>query len=475
MKKTVCHPLRILRTQQNLTIEQLAREANVSTATIWRAEHSHTVNAESRRRLCAFFGMTSQGLGLIDEYESAPQATHHVSYKDKPSFSPGVSLTNRDFLMRDRLLADQEPPHDRDAFGREASSRILFTTSRLSYLLEQHWTPDSLLEALQVLLPTLTHLPSGPQQNLLEKSARDIRHLRQAFSPEKSMQLQHILGESIKQVWQFYQTAQPVEVLTVVRSLQMLLQHLSPLLPEVALTDYRINTQNLVGASFYLFDQVRVSEDIHRQAYREASEGKSFRNIIQASNWLAIDANRRGRYLQAIDHITEALHLLDTHGGSEYRCTRAHLLANWALNEAYLREFAIVEEKLSASAELLESQGPNDEFNAAIWHQIAGNCALFNGRYTQAIYHLRQSRAMLPRIWLVRRALTLIPLAEAYVHKRDKEASLEIGQEAADIVNTINSAMLLRRFFEYQQILMNTFPRDQQVQSFTNQSLVLQH
>lgn len=64
MRKAATHPLRTARTRYNLTIEQLAQETSMSTATIWRAEHNYSINAESRRRLCTYFGMTSQELGL---------------------------------------------------------------------------------------------------------------------------------------------------------------------------------------------------------------------------------------------------------------------------------------------------------------------------------------------------------------------------------------------------------------------------
>src|SRR5438552_6055202 len=66
MKKGEMHPLRIARCQYNLTIVELAEEAKVGASTIWRAEHHYSINAESRRRLCAFFGTHPQELGLLE-------------------------------------------------------------------------------------------------------------------------------------------------------------------------------------------------------------------------------------------------------------------------------------------------------------------------------------------------------------------------------------------------------------------------
>ena len=65
MKRGDAHPLRTARCQHNLTIEGLAEKARVGASTVWRAEHNYPINAESRRRLCAYFNMTPQALGLL--------------------------------------------------------------------------------------------------------------------------------------------------------------------------------------------------------------------------------------------------------------------------------------------------------------------------------------------------------------------------------------------------------------------------
>jgi len=66
MKKGEIHPLRSACRQHNLTIVKLAEEAKVGASTIWRAENHYSINAESRRRLCTYFGMDSQERGLLD-------------------------------------------------------------------------------------------------------------------------------------------------------------------------------------------------------------------------------------------------------------------------------------------------------------------------------------------------------------------------------------------------------------------------
>ena len=91
---------------------------------------------------------------------------------------------------------------------------------------------------------------------------------------------------------------------------------------------------------------------------------------------------------------------------------------------------------------------------------------LMNHQYTQAIHHLEQALAQLPAEWLERRILTLIPLAKAYAHKQERDASIAIAREAATAINAVASVMLQQRFTEYLRILNETFPSDKQVQDF---------
>jgi tetratricopeptide (TPR) repeat protein len=278
--------------------------------------------------------------------------------------------------------------------------------------------------------------------------------------------MQQGFNDSIRRAWQFYHVARPVEVLAVSRALQMLLQYVRPLMLDNIYASSYASVQNLVGGALYLLDQVEAAERVHEQAFQAAKEAHDYQNQVQSRNWQAVDANRRGKYLQAIRYIEDALNLIDAQAQPDLFCSKAHLMANWAFNAAHLQEFAVVEEKLAASAELLEYPNPDGEFDQAIWYQIAGNCLLLNGHYTRAIDHFHRSLSLLSLPWRTRRTLSLIPLAEAHARKRDKEASLAVATEAATTVHAVNSTMLIRHFLEYRQVLIETFPRDQEVRSF---------
>jgi transcriptional regulator with XRE-family HTH domain len=57
--------LRLLREQLNLSIQDVADAAGVSFRTVLRAEQRTPLNPDSRRRLCTFYGKTSEELGLV--------------------------------------------------------------------------------------------------------------------------------------------------------------------------------------------------------------------------------------------------------------------------------------------------------------------------------------------------------------------------------------------------------------------------
>jgi transcriptional regulator with XRE-family HTH domain len=57
--------MRLLREHLNLSIQEVADATRLSFRTILRAEQGASLNPESRRRLCQFYGKTSEELGLV--------------------------------------------------------------------------------------------------------------------------------------------------------------------------------------------------------------------------------------------------------------------------------------------------------------------------------------------------------------------------------------------------------------------------
>jgi len=65
MRYNQLHPLKSAREKRNLTQQMLADFTQMSKATVNRAERGEPISAENRRRICEFFGKSSEELGLV--------------------------------------------------------------------------------------------------------------------------------------------------------------------------------------------------------------------------------------------------------------------------------------------------------------------------------------------------------------------------------------------------------------------------
>ncbi len=103
MSEKTIHPLRAMRAHFNLTQKRLAEETGVGTQTILRAEHNKPINAESRRLLCQYFGMSSEELGLVADDPPRRKLAHGSSpqLREPPSGLPEA-------FARGIILAAQE-------------------------------------------------------------------------------------------------------------------------------------------------------------------------------------------------------------------------------------------------------------------------------------------------------------------------------------------------------------------------------
>ena len=463
MKKANTHPLRIVRCQNNLTTVKLAEEARVGASTIWRAEHNYAINAESRRRLCEYFGKTSQELGLLSTVEQQTLIDEDVSIEHLVPL-----LANRPqgelHLLQSINSAKKEISSDLSAPLHDQNGPwLLFEAQQLASLFEASWTLDAVLESLRIILQGMQAIPIGIRKTLLQAETHfDTKHI----SKEERAQLTAALDQSIKKSWQIFHTSSPRQVIVLGQTLLRLVQQTRQFLAPDIYPSFFSTICNLIGSGLYFQNDYAAAQQAHTKAFRVALEGHDLWNQAQSLNWQAIVSNASGHHQEAIHHLETALRFVEGQNDREYLRLRAHLLANWAYNASIIGDQFIMERKLEASAAFLEHLDPNEEFDLIRWHQMAGDCMLMNHQYTQAIHHLEQALAQLPAEWLERRILTLIPLAKAYAHKQERDASIAIAREAATAINAVASVMLQQRFTEYLRILNETFPSDKQVQDF---------
>src|SRR5260370_42647053 len=84
------HTLRALRESRNLSIEEVAKEAKVSFRTVLRAEQGYPLHPGSRQQLCAFFGKTSEELGLVPQHQRARSDASQEPQRERGSSSQDV-------------------------------------------------------------------------------------------------------------------------------------------------------------------------------------------------------------------------------------------------------------------------------------------------------------------------------------------------------------------------------------------------
>lgn len=458
MKATHPHPLRLARCQRNLTINQLAEEARVGASTIWRAEHAYPISAESRRRLCMFFNLTSQELGFVSDRREKSVPAPEIDEVFIP-LSPQRSISADP--LRNAGMTDAHP----------ASVLLAHTSSDLAALFDAGWSLNAVLTALRPVLQGVQSMPAQVRESVYEigyqamKSA-DMQTSGEHLSQEERIRLGDGLRKSVAESWRLYQSSPPAYVIIVAQTQLALVQQAHSLLPPALRSSLYAALYNLIGAALLSQGHYAAARRTHEKAHIAALEGADIWNMAQSLNWQAISASNTGHYEMAIQCIQAAMRLLSYVDDEKYVRLKAHLFADWAYNAALLNEQASVQEKLEASAALLDGLGSDEEFDLSRWHQTAGGCMLLDHNYSAAVSHLEQSLAALAPQWLVRQALTLVPLAEAYALQQERDASIAVGEQVVNILQKMDSTMLNHCFMKLQHKMLKAFPEDRRVRAF---------
>lgn len=377
------HPLRVARFLRNLTMVQLAEEARVGATTVWRAEHRYAISAESRRRLCSYFGMTSQELDLLPDAEPEKSSAQVSGMEYALEQSRAVSDIAAEQPLRVHSHADGAAPAPEWSVGvqEQSGAWLAQASNQIASLLDANWKIEAILDSLRVVLQVSQAMPVGLRESFLRSSV-SMGGVASASSKrgsqEERVQLEEALQKSITQSWQFFHLSSPTQVLVIGRALLSQLQQTQGLLlPDVSARFYA-QVYNLVGSALFyqgFYDRARQT---HEKAYKSALEGSDHWNQVQSLNWLAIVASMRGQYVEAIQYIETGFHVLDGADESEHRRLKAHLLADWAYNASILGERSVVQEKLAESALFLQDLDLDEEFDQVRWHQLAGDCMLMN-------------------------------------------------------------------------------------------------
>lgn len=164
--------------------------------------------------------------------------------------------------------------------------------------------------------------------------------------------------------------------------------------------------------------------------------------------------------MESIQTTAAALRLLENIHETDVFASRARLLAHWAESAALLGERTVMEEKLSASTELLGQCEGNDEFGAAIWRLYRGTCSLYIGDVVSADTCLEQALRELRPDLLHQRASAVLLQTQARLTLRDLKGTLETLRTAVPLVVATNSLLLDRGLMDLTERFMTTFPRN---------------
>ena len=344
--------------------------------------------------------------------------------------------------------------------------------SSLSSLFDAGWSIENVLDALRIVLQGVQGMPAISRRKLLQLGAAAMvstiaipagKHV----SEEERMQLVKALGESIGAGWKLFHKASPTQVLAIGRAQLYLIQQAhSSLYPEVRPLFYS-GIYNLIGSALCFNEYYKEALHTHSCAYIAALEAGDPWSMAQSLDWQAYIYHGLGQYAEAIQTIESALRVVSYQTDEMYIRMKGHLLASWAENAAMMRENAIVHEKLEASEALLDGLPPDEEFDRARWLQQAGNCALSFKDYRIAIQRFEKALAELPSNWLLRRVITLIPLAVAYARIQERDASLSVAEKAVPVIRTMNAPAINKQFAEYiNHDLLGLFLHDSQIRAF---------
>lgn len=227
-----------------------------------------------------------------------------------------------------------------------------------------------------------------------------------------------------------------------------------------------------MGAALYFQERYQEALKIHQHAYHAAKETNDAWNIAQSLSWLAYVYQERGQYKEAIQMIERALHLITHLDDEAHLRLKGHLLACWAEDAIMLHKDSQAQEKLEMSAALLDRISPNEEFDRTKWLQHAGKIALEAGDYTTAISHLEEALPLLPPNWTLRHAVTLIPLAKAYIGVQERDASLATVKRAVPVIQAMKAPIISKQFAELiHRDLPDAYPGDQPIRTFIADTL----
>jgi transcriptional regulator with XRE-family HTH domain len=416
-----------------------------------------------QQKLCALFGQSAEELGLIEPLPPPPERLPAVASRGQLVAAVPVPSSSQPI----DLLAEASNPAPEGVLG----AWLAAGAADLSALCAAGWSLEEVLTSLQVVLKGVQAMPNVSRRRLLQLGAAAVvssvpmpegRHI----SAEECSRLHSALGESIAAGWKLFHTSSMPQVLAVGQAQLYLVQQAHSLLSSRERSMFYSSVYNLVGKATHFQGHYQQALDAHINAHVAAmATGDPWfvtqSLICQADSYQALE-----QHIQAIEAIEEALRIVGNPTDEVQIRSKAQLLASWADNAITLKEWILAEEKLEASATLLDQIHPNEQFDQASWLQLEGKYAFEKGDYGKATEHLEAALRRISPNWIVRQVLILLPLVAAYTWQGNRDACLATANMAFSAIKTLNAPTVNKLYATSLQGLLEEFPNDAQVRTF---------
>ncbi len=479
------HPLRVLRTQLDLSQKDFAAKVGVSEVTISRAENGHRLSPKVRRQLCERLGITSEELGLLGRKQEVihpsstlppaqeqdhlpfPQTISSLTGPVQPQSPPTILVNDTQPVA----LAKQSKNASPSIEQQQEQAWLTLGACSLGQLFNGGWSIDEILESLKVVLQGVQGVPVAIQQKLLASNL-DVRKNSVSLitgrhvSEEQQAKLHSALGGSIVSSWKLFLSASNAQMLAQGQIQLSLLHQVHTFLHPSTRPYLYAGAYGLIGLALHFQDRNEEALRTYHNAYLSAVATKDPWYVAQSLICQADAYLTLGMYTEALQVIEEALFGLGEID-EEHKRAKAHLLSCWADVSMTIGEYTLAQKKLDEASHYLDDITVIEEFDHICWQQLAGKRAVMAGDYQQAIDHLERALAANPPHWRVRHAGILTPLAIAYARNKEWEKSLSVAQQAIPIIATLKAPMTNKYFLNYiQDDILKSFPCDSKIHNF---------
>nr|BBH89452.1 hypothetical protein KTC_42030 [Thermosporothrix sp. COM3] len=430
MTKRPIHPLRAMREHLNLTQKRLAEEAGVGAQTILRAEHNKPINAESRRLLCDYFGMTPEALGLVNNEQKAvdnrrPPDTPAIALQEIPT-SPIAQAIAQGIVLASKQLESADMAHTR------------------FHVLQRYGLAPHLTQPLPDAPPLWQRLTMALKKPT-ELDDMTLKHL-EAITRDCWSVLSDMLGIFSQGMLNY--VLQRLEVVTTFLE--------SPLSAEA-----RHRLARVAGELAQVVGEILFDLKEHEQAEYYYNVALEAARMIKDEIMQAVILGRKCFIPLYNRNAQQALTLLqEAHTLSPLylpEVTRAWLWAIEAEAHALLRNEAACQKALDMSECFLERGQPGNlpytRFNSTTLLNYKGTCRLRLHQTELAIQTLHQSLLRLDTTRTRQKAIVYIDLASAYCQANEMSEACLYAQEALYLIGQIKSARVFQRFLNMRRQL----------------------